>query len=103
MIICMKGYEKTRRVEWAQMVIITLPYALRYKTHKTKLIIAPVLQIISSLQGTEHLVEPLSKIMEVIPIKPLMFWLPQLLRLAENEHKSELPNNNNNNYIFRIL
>jgi hypothetical protein len=27
------------------------------------------------------------KITETVPIKPLMMWLPQLLRLAENEQR----------------
>lgn len=52
MVLNVEAYEKTGRVEWAQMAIIALPYALRYKSQKTKLLLAPIFKIISSLHGT---------------------------------------------------
>jgi len=60
-----------------------LPYALRYKTHKTKLILAPVLKILAAEQGKTKVMEMVTSVMEFIPIKPFLLWLPQVMRLAE--------------------
>ncbi len=55
---------------------------MRYKAYKTKLLLAPLFSLISSLQGSEQFANTLMKITETVPIKPLLIWLPQLIRLA---------------------
>lgn len=47
MVMCFEAYAATDRIEWAQSAIAILPYALRYKPHKVRLIIAPILSILS--------------------------------------------------------
>lgn len=51
--LSLKAYKQTNKTEWAQSVLAILPYALRYKTHKTKLIMAPVMQLLYNLQGKD--------------------------------------------------
>ena len=46
LILSLRAYKQTRKIEWAQSVLAILPYALRYKTQKTKLILAPVIQLL---------------------------------------------------------
>ena len=38
LILTLKAYKDTGKIDWAQSVLSILPYALRYKTQKTKLI-----------------------------------------------------------------
>lgn len=82
LVLCILAYEKDHNIQWAELAITTLPYALRYKPYKTKLLLAPVFTFISTFQGSEQFAGTLMRITETVPIKPLMMWLPQLLRLA---------------------
>jgi hypothetical protein len=53
LVLSLKAYKETNKIEWAQSVLAILPYALRYKTNKTKLILAPVMQLLYTLQKKE--------------------------------------------------
>ena len=88
LVLCITAYEKEKTMQWAQLAVTTLPYALRYKPSKTRLLLAPVFSFISHFQGKEQFAETLSKITDTLPIKPMIMWLPQLLRLAENQQKA---------------
>ena len=85
LLTTLKAYELQKDVGWAQQALVILPYAIRYKTHKTKLILGPVLGLLQEKQGVKQISETLNRIMEIIPIKPFLIWLPQVLRLAHNE------------------
>ena len=50
LVLSIKAYEESGKIEWAQSALAILPYALRYKTQKTKLILAPILRILSKHQ-----------------------------------------------------
>ena len=50
-ILSLTAYKQTKKIEWAQSVLAILPYALRYKGYRTKLILAPVMQLLYELQG----------------------------------------------------
>jgi hypothetical protein len=82
--MCFKAYDSTKKIEWAQSALSILPYALRYKTHKTKLILAPAIKILSSLQKNKEITDTLATILDFIPIRPFLLWLPHILRIAEN-------------------
>lgn len=53
LVLSLRAYKDTGKIEWANSVLAILPYALRYKTHKTKLILAPVMQMLYTLQRSE--------------------------------------------------
>lgn len=103
LVLCILAYEKDHNIQWAELAITTLPYALRYKPYKTKLLLAPVFTFISAFQGSEQFAGTLMRITETVPIKPLMMWLPQLLRLAENEQRGNENESEKPNPVFRIL
>ena len=48
MLLCIEVYQKTNAKEWAFSAVATLPYALRYKTNKTKLLLAPIIKILKT-------------------------------------------------------
>jgi hypothetical protein len=55
-VLSLRAYKETGKLEWAQSVLAILPYALRYKQNKTKLILAPVMEILFSLQKNEGII-----------------------------------------------
>ena len=62
MVLCITAFEKDRNVQWAELAITTLPYALRYKPNKTKLLLAPIFSFISAFQGSEQFAGALMRI-----------------------------------------
>lgn len=46
MVMCIKAYEKTKKPSWAKAAISVFPYALRYKSKKTRLLLSPIIGIL---------------------------------------------------------
>lgn len=49
MVMCIKAYEKTRKISWARAAISVFPYALRYKSKKTRLLLSPIINFCKEL------------------------------------------------------
>lgn len=49
MLMSMEAYGKTNDNAWAYSAISALPYTLRHKTHKTKLLLAPIFKMLKKL------------------------------------------------------
>jgi hypothetical protein len=62
MVLCITAFEKDKNAQWAELAITTLPYALRYKPNKTKLLLAPIFSFISAFQGSEQFAGALMRI-----------------------------------------
>lgn len=87
MLMNIKAFEAENKKEWALSAIATLPYTLRHKPHKTKLLIAPIFRIIETYKNDDMLYNTLESIVNHIPTKPLFIWLPQIIQLAESHSK----------------
>ncbi len=46
MLLCFQAYKSTKVIDWAQSAVALLPYALKYKPHKTKMLLAPFFGIL---------------------------------------------------------
>ena len=55
MVMSCEAYEKTGQKEWAYTAISTLPFSLRYKSHKTKLLIAPIFKMFKNLENDKKM------------------------------------------------
>lgn len=56
------------------------------------------MEILFSLQKSEPIIETLKSVIEFIPFKPFLLWLPQLMRLADIEIKHKL-----DPHMYKIL
>lgn len=83
MVMCIKAYDKTKKVEWAESAVSIFPYALRYKNQKTRLLMAPILGYFKDLidNDNELIANTLTSVLDAIPYKYLIIWLPQLVKL----------------------
>jgi hypothetical protein len=82
MVMCIKAYEKTKKASWAKAAIAVFPYALRYKSKKTRLILSPVINICKDFANDDAIVSTLANSLESIPYKSFILWLPQLMKLT---------------------
>ena len=55
MVMSCEAYEKTGQKEWAYTAVSTLPFSLRHKKHKTKLLLAPIFKMIKTLENDEKM------------------------------------------------
>ena len=53
LLMTLKAYSASKDIGWAQQALVILPYAIRYKTHKTKLILGPVMGLLQEKQGVK--------------------------------------------------
>lgn len=82
-----EAYNQTGEPNWAHSAISALPYTLRHKTYKTKLLLAPIFSIIKKLKDdlmVHNILEPLVK-NHLLPMKAMLHWLPQIISLAAHE------------------
>lgn len=49
MVMSIEAFNKTGDNNWAYSAISALPYTLRHKTNKTKLLLAPIFKILKVL------------------------------------------------------
>lgn len=56
------------------------------------------MEMLYALQKNEEIVDTLNSVIEFIPFKLFLLWLPQVLRLAESEIKCK-----QNMHMYKIL
>lgn len=82
-----EAYNKTKDNSWAYSAISALPYTLRHKTYKTKLLLAPIFKILKDLSKDltiKIIMESFVK-NHLLPMKAMLHWLPQIINLAIDE------------------
>ena len=87
MIMSIEAYSKTKENNWAYTAISALPYTLRHKTYKTKLLLAPIFKILKDLRKDltiKNIMESFVK-NHLLPMKAMLLWLPQIINLAIDE------------------
>jgi hypothetical protein len=60
MVMCIKAYEKTKKNSWAKAAIAVFPYALRYKSKKTRLLLSSIINILRELSNDDGIVSTLA-------------------------------------------
>lgn len=87
MVMSIEAYNKTKDNNWAYSAISALPYTLRHKTYKTKLLLAPIFKILKDLSKDltiKIIMESFVK-NHLLPMKAMLHWLPQIINLAIEE------------------
>lgn len=87
MLMSIEAYSKTGENAWAYSAISALPYTLRHKTHKTKLLLAPIFKMLRKLDKdltVKNIMESFVK-NHLLPMKAMLHWLPQIISLARDE------------------
>jgi hypothetical protein len=84
MLMSIEAYNKTNDQIWAYSAISTVPYTLRHKTYKTKLLLAPIFRMIKKLEKDltiKNIIDSFVK-HHLLPMKAMIHWLPQIFLLA---------------------
>ncbi len=87
MVMSIEAFSKTGENNWAYSAISALPYTLRHKTNKTKLLLAPIFKILKVLEKdltVKNIMESFVK-NHLLPMKAMIHWLPQIISLAVPE------------------
>ena len=69
-----------------------MPYILRHKTYKTKLLLGPIFKMIKNLHQDTTVKTLLDSFIvknHLLPMKAMLHWLPQIIMLATLEPESE--------------
>jgi hypothetical protein len=87
MLMSIEAYSKTGDKIWAHSAIAALPYTLRHKIHKTKLLLAPIFKMIKELDKDLTIKAILDSFVKhhLLPMRAMIHWLPQVILLATQE------------------
>jgi len=82
-VFCFKSFCQLKQFKWAEQTIVCFTNAIKYKPHKTRLLVADILWMLTyddrQMDRQKTVLKQFEKAVEELPVWIWIIWIPQLL------------------------